>query len=371
MAEDRERFIFVIDDEEPVRKVLNTHLKKEGYRVITSSGGQNIFTELKKNSFELLICDIKMPEVGGLEILDYVKGNFPTVPVIMLTGLTDVSMAVDVMKKGAFDFVTKPVKKLDLMDTIRRALVYRDLLVRNSQLERENREYQQFLERKVKERTTELGEKNVELADAYGHLKSMNLKFVNVLAETIEAKDLHTRGHCNRMRELCVEIGKLVGLSPEEMEILEYASVLHDIGKIGVNEVVLNKEGPLNPGELKHIRVHPEIGEKILQGIPFMERVAEIVVTHHENYDGSGYPRGISGREIPLCARIIAVADIYDAMSNDRPYRKGFPIEKIIKEMKRVSGTQLDPEIVSLFVNNIGDLLKKHPGLLDGAGVEA
>ncbi|GMR04142.1 MAG: response regulator [Thermodesulfobacteriota bacterium] len=358
MTEDRKRSIFVIDDEEPVRKVLNTHLKKEGYHVTASRGGRGVFSELNENPFELLICDIKMPDVGGLDILEYVKSNFSTVPVIMLTGLTDVSMAVDVMKKGAFDYLMKPVRKLDLFETIRRALVYRDLLVRNSQLEHENREYQKFLEKRVRERTRELRDKNLELGEAYSHLKSMNLKFVNVLAETIEAKDRHTRGHCNRMRDLCVDLGKLVGLSSEEMEILEYASVLHDIGKIGVNELILNKQGPLDAGELEHVRVHPEIGERILQGIPLMERVAEIVVTHHENYNGSGYPRGLKGKEIPLCARIIAVADLYDAMSNDRPYRKGFPPERIIDEMKRVSGTQLDPGIVDIFINNIDGLVE-------------
>ena len=363
MTNAHQRCIFIIDDEEPIRKVLNTHLTKEGYRVIQSHGGREVFEQLKSKPYELLICDIMMPEVDGIEILDYVKKNSDITPVVMLTGLTDINVAVDVMKKGAFDYVMKPVKKMDLLETVKRAIVHRDLLVRNRQLELENREYQLFLEQKVHERTKELSVKSGELEMAYSQLKTMNIQFVNVLAETIEAKDRHTRGHCNRMRYLCVELGKLAGLTEEQQEFLEYASVLHDIGKIGVNEAILNKEGPLTEVESSHIKGHPEIGEKILQGIPFMERVAEIIVAHHENYDGSGYPRGLKGVEIPVCARIISVADLYDAMSSDRPYRKGLSQEVIFEEMRRVAGRQLDPDIVRVFTENKDRIFKEDKSL--------
>jgi len=350
--QDRKRTIFVVDDEEPIRKVMNTHLNKEGYSVIQSRGGHGVFTDLESGEFDLVICDIRMPEVDGIQILDFLKKNFETIPVIMLTGLTDVTTVIEVMKKGAFDYLMKPVKKEDLMVIIRKALVHRDLLVRNKELELENREYQLFLEQKVRERTKELNFKAVELQKAYGHLKTMNIQFINVLAETIEAKDCHTRGHCNRMRRLCVELGGLAGLTPEELETLEYASLLHDLGKIGINEAVLNKQGPLTEEECEHIKEHPEIGEKILKGIPLMEPVAKIIVSHHENFDGSGYPRNLRGDDIPLSARIIAVADIYDAMSSDRPYRKGLRNEIILEEMLRVAGTQLDPDIVRIFIEN-------------------
>ncbi|MBI5561634.1 MAG: response regulator [Deltaproteobacteria bacterium] len=347
------RSVFVIDDEEPLRKVLNTHLTKEGFRVIQSPGGAKVFDLLRTNSYDLVICDIKMPEVDGAEVLDYVRTQFDTIPIIMLTGFTDIAVAIDVMKKGAFDYLMKPVRKDDLMATIRRALVHRDLLVRNKELEAENREYQQFLEQKVRERTKELNVKAMELEGAYGILKNMNVQFVNVLAETIEAKDHYTRGHCNRMRVLCVELGRLAGLHGEEIELLEYASLLHDLGKISVNEAVLNKEGPLSDDEHRHIQRHSEIGEKILiEGIPLMESVARIIGAHHENYDGSGYPRQLKAGEIPVGARIIAVADLFDAMTSDRPYRKGLPTGDVIIEMEKVAGTQLDPEIVRLFIDH-------------------
>ena len=350
--DERKRTIFVIDDEEPIRKVLNTHLSKEGFSVIQSAGGHKVFDLLKASSFDLLICDITMPEVDGIRLLEFVKDNFPLAPIVMLTGLTDISIAIDVMKKGAFDYVMKPVRKDELMNVIRKGLVHRDLLMRNKELELENRQYQLFLEQKVRERTKELNSKAMELQKAYGVLKSMNIQFVNVLAETIEAKDRHTRGHCNRMRRICVELGRLAGLTPYELEVLEYASLLHDLGKIGVNEAILNKEGPLTQEECCRIKEHAEIGEKILQGIPMMEFVASIIGSHHENFDGTGYPRRKKGLEIPVEARIIAVADLYDAMRSDRPYRKGLSLAVVLEEMRRVSGSQLDPALVDLFIGN-------------------
>lgn len=338
--------------------MLNTHLTKEGFNVIQSSGGEGVFDHLMDGSYDLVICDIKMPEIDGSRVLEFVRANFDTIPTIMLTGFTDISVAIEIMKKGAFDYLMKPVKKDDLMSTITRALVYRDLLVRNKELERENLEYQLFLKEKVRERTKELNSKAIELENAYDILKNINIRFVNVLAETIEAKDHYTRGHCHRMQVLCMELGRLAGLSAEELEILEYASLLHDLGKISVNESVLNKEGALSDAEHKHMMLHAETGEKILQeGVPMMASVAKLIGAHHENYDGSGYPRHLKGADIPIGARIIAVADIFDAMTSDRPYRKGLPAERVVLEMKKVAGTQLDPEIVRIFIeHNLHDM---------------
>jgi len=347
------RKIFIIDDEEPLRKVLNTHLTKEGFNVIGSAGGAEVFETLRSDSFDLVICDIKMPDVDGSRILEFVRTNHETTPIVMLTGFTDIAVAIGIMKKGAFDYLMKPVRKEDLMTTIRRALVHRDLLVRNKELELENREYQLFLEEKVHERTKELNAKATELERTYGLLKDTNIQFINALAETIEAKDPYTRGHCNRMRLLSVELRRAAGLSAEELDILEYAALLHDLGKISINEGVLNKQGRLNDEESRHMMRHTEVGEKILlDGMPGMELVARIIGAHHENFDGSGYPRKTKGGEIPIGARIIAVADIFDAMTSDRPYRKGIPAPDVIKEMQQVSGTQLDPEIVRLFIEH-------------------
>ncbi len=164
--DEKKRSIFIIDDEEPIRKVLNTHLVKEGYNVIQSVGGKGVFDLLRGSLYDLVICDITMPEIDGIKILEFVRQNFDTTPIIMLTGLTDLSIAVEIMKRGAFDYVMKPVKKDDLMVIVRKAFVHRDLLVRNKELELENREYQSFLEQKVRDRTKELNTKAMELQKA-------------------------------------------------------------------------------------------------------------------------------------------------------------------------------------------------------------
>ncbi len=350
--QEQRRSIFIIDDEEPTRKALKTHLTNEGYRVIQSSGNKGVFEKLKDTSYELLICGINMPEVDGVDLLQFSREHSLITPVIMLAGVEEASEAADVLKKGAFGYVTKPVKKEDLLGTIRKAFDYRDSLLRSGRLDIEKGYLRPIIEQKVEESTRELKARNTELEAACGLLKSMNIQFVNVLAEMVEVRDRYTKGHCNRMRFLCLELGRLAGLAPEEMEALEYASLLHDLGKIGVSEVVLNKEGPLTEPECSVIKEHPEIGSRMLRAIPLMETVARILVAHHESYDGTGYPRGLKGSEIPISSRIIAVADAYDAMSSDRPYRKGLAMEVVIEEMKRVAGTQLDPDLVKIFINN-------------------
>jgi putative two-component system response regulator len=348
---EKKRSIFIVDDEAPIRKVLKTHLTREGYDVIESSGGNKVFDHLHSNKFDLVISDIRMPEVDGSEILDHVTKEYKTTPIIMLTGLTDINTAIDIMRRGAFDYITKPVKKAELMSTIDKALTHKDLLERNEELERQNKDYQLYLEDKVKERTKELTERSHELKDAYKLLKEINIQFVQTMAEAIEAKDEYTRGHCDRMRIQCLRIGELMGLSVEDLETLEYATILHDLGKIGVKETILNKPGKLTEEEFAEIREHPAKGEKILEGITHMSTAAKIVGSHHENFDGSGYPNGIKGEEIPLSSRIIAVADIFDAMYSSRPYRKKLTLDAVLDEIRKVSGKQLDPDIVEVFLN--------------------
>jgi response regulator RpfG family c-di-GMP phosphodiesterase len=344
-VDDRKRTILVVDDEEAIRKFMNIHLTKEGYDVVLSSGGNGVFKALKENSYELVISDIRMPEVDGISVLKHVKESFDTIPVIMLTGLVDITVAVDVMKIGAFDYLIKPIKKENLIRTVHKALSQKDLLEKNKRLEKENLEYQLHLENKVEERTK-------ELTAAYTKLESLNIQFVNALANTIEAKDKLTHGHCSRMMELCKRLGALSDLPKEELDVLLYASTLHDLGKISVKESILNKNGPLTEEERKEMMKHPEIGENILKRISFLEPIAGVVGKHHENFDGSGYPNGLKGEEIPITARIISVADTFDAMNNTRPYRKKLAIDEVLGELKRIAGTQLDPDLVELFINN-------------------
>jgi HD-GYP domain-containing protein (c-di-GMP phosphodiesterase class II) len=255
-----------------------------------------------------------------------------------------------VVRKGAFDCLTKPLKKENLLETIRKAFDFRDLLLRNSRLEAELQSLKTVFELKVAERTRELSDRVAQLGAAFSEARSANIQFVNVLAETIESSDRFTAGHCNRMRFLCVELGRLAGLGPEELEVLEYASLLHDLGNMNISETILNKNGPLTAPECGEIRRHPTIGERMLRVIPLMGRVAEVIASHHESYDGSGYPKGLKGADIPVMSRIIAVADAFDAMSSDRPYRKGLALEVVLGELTRAAGTQFDPELVKIFI---------------------
>ena len=325
---------------------LKGHLTNEGYRVIQSPGGSGLIEKLNESSYELLICD--METVDGVDLPEFSAEDIDSAPVIMLTEEKD---APDAVKLGAFDCITKPLRKENLLESIRKAFDWRDLLLRNRRLEEEKQSLKIAFEFKLTERTAELTELVARLTADYRSAKSANIQFVNVLAETIESNDRFTAGHCNRMRFLCVELGRHLRLSPEEMEVLEYASLLHDLGNMDISKTILNKNGPLTGAECSEIRRHPTIGERMLRVIPLMEQVAEVIASHHESYDGSGYPKGLKGDEIPLLSRIIMVADAFDAMSSDRPYRKGLELEVVLGELARAAGTQFDPKLVKLFID--------------------
>ncbi len=348
--QEHRRSIFIVDDEEPVRKALKSHLTEEGYRVIQSPGGSGLIEKLKGSSYELLICD--METVDGVDLLEFSREHADSAPVIMLTGDSDTSGTAEVVKRGAFDCITKPLKKEDLLETIRKAFDWRDLLLRNRRLEVKLQSLKMALEFKVDERTRELSDRVEKLAADLRLAKSANIQFVNVLAETIESNDRFTAGHCNRMRFLSVELGRLAGLTPEELDVIEYAALLHDLGNMNIPETILNKNGPLTEGECSEIRRHPTIGERMLRVIPLMEQVAGVIASHHESYDGTGYPKGLKGTDIPIMSRVIAVADAFDAMSSDRPYRKGLQLEVVLGELTRAAGTQFDPELVKIFIEN-------------------
>ncbi len=345
------RTVFIIDDEEMIRKVVSIHLHKADYNVIQSSGGADIFDELQNNDFEVVICDVSMPDVDGIKILKYIIDHFNDIPVLMLTGLVDINIAIDAMKIGASDFLLKPVKREQLCIAIQNAFQKRDLILRNKQLEKENMEYQLFLEKKVTERTKEIHEKAIELEKANNTLKSMNFQMVKVLAEAIEAKDKYTRGHCDRMRSICLILGKSLNLTSLEMTDIEYSAILHDLGKIGIVDSILNKVDTLTKEEFDIIKEHPLIGEKILSEIETLQNVSKIIKHHHENWDGSGYPDGLKGEEIPLLSRIVTVADVFDALTSNRPYRKAISADEALLEIEDIAGIKLDRTIVRFLLD--------------------
>jgi len=282
--------------------------------------------------------------MSGAEVLQTLKNESPLIPVIMLTALTDLEIAVDTMKKGAFDYIVKPIRKVHLIETIKKAIHYRDVLLENERLARENEEYQRSLETKVIERIE-------ELVLAYKKLKNTNLETVRLLAETIEAKDPYTRGHCNRVRILSSSLARHAGLGNEKIEVLEYGALLHDIGKIGINETLLNKKEPLSDEEKQSFCLHTIIGENILKTVEFFKPCLKIIRSHHEWYNGTGYPDHFRGDYIDQSARIVSISDAFDAMTSSRPYREALPLNFALDELIKGKGIQFDPLFVEIFVD--------------------
>ncbi len=337
--------ILIVDDDPSIRKVVGINLEKAGFEVAVSPSGTDALKLLESGLDvpDCILLDIRMPELSGIDVLETVKRKHPLISVIMLTAQTDLEVAVETMKKGAFDYIVKPVRRFQLVEIIKKALRYREMQLENARLARENREYQLSLEKKVAERTR-------ELIHAYQKLKNANLETVKILAETIEAKDPYTRGHCNRVRLLSSQIARHTGMGREKIEVLEYGALLHDIGKIGITESLLHKNGGLTEEERRAFQLHTTIGENILRTVEFFKPCLFIVRNHHEWYNGNGYPDGFKGNETGLSARIVAISDAFDAMTSTRPYRKALSFDYALAELEREKGKQFDPRLVDIFI---------------------
>jgi response regulator RpfG family c-di-GMP phosphodiesterase len=332
-----EERILIVDDEEMICFILAQRLFKEGYLCTTANNGKEALGHFHKNTFSLIISDIKMPEMDGIELLKRVKAINPKMMVIMVTAYPEIDMAVEAMRLGAYDFLIKPAD-LDLVVlSVKRALEKR-------RLEEEVEVYHKNLERLVEERTSKLRE-------ALLILKKSHLDSVKVLAGAIDAKDPYKRGHSDRVRKVSVRIGMKLGFNNKMLENLVFGALLHDIGKIGIRDEVLQKKGQLTPEEYQYVQQHPLIGVKIVEGNDFFKDKIPMIRNHHEHFDGSGYPDGLMGETIPLEARIIAVSDAFDAMTSLRPHRKAMPVEDVILEMGKGKGRQFDPQILEIFLN--------------------
>jgi putative two-component system response regulator len=339
--------LLIVDDDPVIRKVLSIGLEKSGFEVHTVECGRDALAHIRRNRElpDCMLLDIRMPEMSGIDVLDLIKKDYPLISVVMLTAQTDLETAVDTMKRGAFDYIVKPIRKPQLVETIKKALQFKQIQLENERLVRENLEYQKSLELKVEERTR-------KLIEAYKKLKESNLETVKILAETIEAKDPYTRGHCNRVRILSAELAAIIGIDRENIEVLEYGSLLHDIGKIGISETLLHKVEDLTHHERKIFQQHTIIGENILNTVEFFKPCLFIVRSHHERFDGTGYPDGKSGEEIEVSARIVAIADAFDAMTSTRPYRKALTTDVALNQLTIGSGTQFDPALIDTFVKH-------------------
>ncbi len=330
--------LLVVDDESYIREIICRKLTDEGYVCDDAEDAETALAKLSQDSYECVLSDIHMPGMNGVELLRRIKLTDGDVAVIMITGAPDLDGALEAMRLGAYDHLAKPLNLAHVALTVDRA-------VEKKRLIEENREYQRNLEAMVQERTEQLREANEEL-------RRLFVGSIKALAQALEAKDEYTRGHSERVAEISVGIARYLSLSEEETHDIWLAGLLHDIGKIGIRESVLNKPGKLDEAEWECVQRHPVLAERILCPIEELSGVIKIVRHHHERYDGSGYPDGLKRSKIPLGARILAVADAYDALTSKRPYRDALSIEHSLGVLEEAAGTQFDPVIVRAFLTS-------------------
>jgi putative nucleotidyltransferase with HDIG domain len=325
---DQQVTLLIVDDEAAIRNLLRQKLSREGYKCEEADAAEQTLNTLATSPIVLVILDIKMPGKSGFELLSEIKADYPDTAVIMATAVTDINVAIQCLKQGADDYLCKPFYLEEVSLAVQRALEKRRLKL-------EVRGYQQFLEEKVDEQTREI--------------RKVFLGAIEALVSALEAKDRYTGGHSRRVTEIALALGNELGLSVQDMEDLRWGSLLHDIGKIAIHEAIQNKPGRLTPEEYEQIMTHAHIGALIVQPV-VNGKISEMIEHHHDHYDGSGLHQVIAGKDIPLGARIIAVADAFDAMISDRPYRSAMSVTEAIDEIKSGTGTQFDPAVVNAFL---------------------
>lgn len=320
--------ILIVDDEATIREVLVRTFSERGFQCETASNYEEAIGKLDASQYDAAMLDIMMPGKSGVDLLKSIMEIERDMAVVMVTAVADAQTAIGAMRLGAYDYVTKPFNLVEVVMSIERALEKRELLLAN-------RNYQEHLEETVKEKTDELRDTFI------GAILS--------LAEALDAKDPYTNGHSKRVTDISEVLAAEAGLGLKMVEKIRLAGTLHDIGKIGVSENILNKNGKLTDEEFDIIKTHPARGEKIVEPFVRDDEIRAIIRHHHERYSGGGYPDGISGDDIHIGARIMGVADAYDAMTSDRSYRKAMTPDKAKSQLLANRGSQFDPEIVDLF----------------------
>lgn len=342
MTSDNDISILIIDDEEPIRRLLATYLA-DRYRCVSADSADEATSLLSRGDFNLVLTDINMPGTSGTELCQYINRAYPDTVVIMVSGMTDISYAIDAMRQGAFDYLTKPFDLAQVQLSVDRALRYQVLVA-------SKRYYEQSLEETVRVRTAELRSLNEDLNRMLEALYQNYRATLRALAGALEARDVESAGHSDRVVAYSLRLGRELGLSHKDLIALEQGALLHDIGKIGVRDSILLKSGALTKAEWEEMREHINYGLRIIEGIDFLSGAAPVVGQHHEKYDGSGYPLSLAGSAIHVNARIFAVADAFDAITSDRPYRASSSYEDAKREMISSSGVHFDPAVVEAFL---------------------
>lgn len=306
--------VLFVDDEQPIRSALERmYIERDDVHCLFAASGQEGLEIMEREEVWVVVSDYLMPTMRGIEFLAKVKARWPQTIRIMMTAYADLSIAIDAINKSeAFRFVTKPWNNQELMEVVDEALM------------------------------------RYQLVQSLGTTKDETVYLS--LAQTVELKDPYTKGHCDRVARYAVALAKAAGLAEEKLDEIKHGSWLHDCGKIGVPERVLNFPGRLNEDDRESVMQHPRWGSEVARQAQMSEAVVNVILYHHERFDGAGYPSGLKGAEIPVEARIVAIADVFDALYSDRPYRKAYTLERVMEIMEEMTSTHFDPELIQLFL---------------------
>ena len=323
--------LLVVDDEEPIRTAISRYLRSCGHQVDAAASGNDAMQLLAREKYVLMLCDIRMPGMTGLTLLERATAGDVDLAVVMLSAVNDAATATDALAGGAYDYLVKPVELPDLQKAVERALHRRTLRL-------EQRRVENLIRDEVSLRTAELEHEQEAL-------RSMTVNIAETLINAMEAKSIYLRGHSQRVAELAVSIADTMGLDADTIEAVRLAGRLHDVGKIGIRENVLDKPGRLTPEEFDHVKDHVRIGMEILAPLKHLGVVLDYIRDHHEHYDGSGYPNGIAGERITLGGRILAAADAFDALTSKRAYRDPMTPRDTVDYLRQQTGTLLDAPV--------------------------
>jgi response regulator RpfG family c-di-GMP phosphodiesterase len=329
--------VLIVDDEPPIRNLLGLCVSNCGFQTVLASDAREAMNLLDDSHFDLLVSDVRMPGMDGMQLLSWTEANHRETGVIMLSGNDDLRQAVQAMRLGALDYLQKPFNVADVSQTLHEAL----------------RRHRERLDkaRQVLDLETALKAKADELRATLGQLQEASEGALEALVTALDAREHETLAHSERVSLFTVRLAEEIGVHGEELEVIRKGAMLHDVGKIGIADAILLKPGTLTAEEWTEMRQHPLIGSWIVEGVPSLKSAASVVLSHHEKFDGTGYPRNLRGHQIPLGARVFSVADTLDAITSDRPYHRSRSIEDAREEIRLHAGSQFDPDIVECFLN--------------------
>jgi len=338
MVEQQTR-ILVVDDDDALRNALVRFLSNQGFSVSAAATGQQALDMVGQENFEIMLLDIRMPGLSGIDVVPEALHQDPDLAILMLSALSDATSAAICMQRGAIDYLTKPIELNDLSKAIARAMRRRDTLM-------QSREISSWLKEEVQRRTQEIERERQKQ-------QQLTVSTLEALVNALEAKHPWLSGHSARVAAFAATVAHHMQLSDDDVEDVRMAGRLHDLGKIGIRESVLNKGGKLSDEEYQHVKQHVLIGSQILAPLEHLGQIVAFIRGHHEHWDGTGYPDGLTGDDIPIGARIICAAELYDALTTTRPYQDKLPPEQAVARMRTLSGSVLDPSVVDAVTSSV------------------